>query len=66
MRKLLLNPTPLFRKLRQLSLLLTLLLALPQTAMGDDTTTYTFTIKDNPNSFRFEKSNLAYSFLIFL
>ena len=34
MRKLLLNPTPLFRKLRQLSLLLTLLLALPQTAMG--------------------------------
>lgn len=43
MRKLLLNPTPLFRKLRQLSMLLTLLLALPQTAMGDDTTTYTFT-----------------------
>ena len=34
MRKLLLNPTPLFRKLRQLSLLLTLLLALPQTAWG--------------------------------
>ena len=34
MRKLLLNHTPLFRKLRQLSLLLTLLLALPQTAMG--------------------------------
>ena len=24
------------------------------------------TPKDNPNSFRFEKSNLAYSFLIFL
>ncbi|MBO6254951.1 MAG: hypothetical protein J6O49_15115, partial [Bacteroidaceae bacterium] len=43
MRKLLLNPTPLFRKLRLLSMLLTLLLALPQTAMGDDTTTYTFT-----------------------
>lgn len=35
MRKLLLNPTPLFRKLRQLSMLLTLLLALPQTAWGD-------------------------------
>lgn len=35
MRKLLLNPTPLFRKLRQLSLLLSLLLALPQTAWGD-------------------------------
>lgn len=34
MRKLLLNPTPLFRKLRQLSLLLTLLLTLPQTAWG--------------------------------
>lgn len=41
MRKLLLNPTPLFRKLRQLSMLLTLLLALPQTAMGDEVT-YTF------------------------
>ena len=36
MRKLLLNHTPLFRKLRQLSLLLTLLLALPQTAWGQD------------------------------
>lgn len=34
MRKLLLNPTPLFRKLRQLSLLLTLLLALPLSAWG--------------------------------
>lgn len=44
MRKLLLNPTPLFRKLRQLSLLLTLLLALPQTAWGQEvSTTYTFT-----------------------
>ena len=39
MRKLLLNPTPLFRKLRQLSLLLTLLLALPQTAWGKRYTT---------------------------
>ncbi len=37
MRKLLLNPTPLFRKLRQLSMLLTLLLALPQTAWGQTT-----------------------------
>ena len=37
MRKLLLNTTPLFRKLRQLSLLLTLLLALPQTAWGQTT-----------------------------
>ncbi len=37
MRKLLLNPTPLFRKLRQLSLLLSLLLALPQTAWGQTT-----------------------------
>lgn len=44
MRKLLLNPTPLFRKLRQLSMLLTLLLALPQTAWGQEVTnTYTFT-----------------------
>lgn len=44
MRKLLLNPTPLFRKLRQLSMLLTLLLALPQTAWGEQVTkTYTFT-----------------------
>lgn len=44
MRKLLLNPTPLFRKLRQLSMLLTLLLALPQTAWGEEVTkTYTFT-----------------------
>lgn len=34
MRKLLLNPSPLFRKLRQLSLLLTLLLALPLSAWG--------------------------------
>ena len=39
MRKLLLNPTPLFRKLRQLSMLLTLLLALPQTAWGNRYTT---------------------------
>lgn len=39
MRKLLLNPTPLFRKLRQLSLLLSLLLALPQTAWGKRYTT---------------------------
>ena len=39
MRKLLLNHTPLFRKLRQLSLLLTLLLALPQTAWGKRYTT---------------------------
>lgn len=38
MRKLLLNPTPLFRKLRQLSMLLTLLLALPQTAWGQNIT----------------------------
>lgn len=37
MRKLLLNPTPLFRKLRQLSMLLTLLLTLPQTAWGQTT-----------------------------
>ena len=36
MRKLLLNHTPLFRKLRQLSLLLTLLLALPLSAWGQD------------------------------
>lgn len=44
MRKLLLNTTPLFRKLRQLSMLLTLLLALPQTAWGDEVTkAYTFT-----------------------
>ena len=47
MRKLLLNPTPLFRKLRQLSMLLTLLLALPQTAWGQGnnqvTKAYTFT-----------------------
>lgn len=43
MRKLLLNPTPLFRKLRQLSLLLSLLLTLPQTAWGDDSTIYNFT-----------------------
>lgn len=42
MRKLLLNPTPLFRKLRQLSMLLTLLLALPQIAWGDEVT-YSFT-----------------------
>ncbi len=42
MRKLLLNPTPLFRKLRQLSLLLSLLLALPQTAWGEEVT-YSFT-----------------------
>lgn len=34
MRKLLLNPTPLFRKLRQLSLLLSLLLALPLSVFG--------------------------------
>lgn len=34
MRKLLLNPTPLFRKLRQLSMLLTLLLALPLSVFG--------------------------------
>lgn len=39
MRKLLLNPTPLFRKLRQLSMLLSLLLALPQTAWGKRYTT---------------------------
>ena len=48
MRKLLLNPTPLFRKLRQLSMLLTLLLALPQTAWGQ--TTYdkgTYNSQDN-------------------
>ncbi len=48
MRKLLLNPTPLFRKLRQLSLLLTLLLALPQTAWGQGSNqvskTYTFKV----------------------
>ncbi len=44
MRKLLLNPTLLFRKLRQLSMLLTLLLALPQTAWGEEVTkTYAFT-----------------------
>lgn len=47
MRKLLLNPTPLFRKLRQLSLLLTLLLALPQTAWGQDTN-YGITIGTTP------------------
>lgn len=47
MRKLLLNPTPLFRKLRQLSLLLTLLLALPQTAWGQDTN-YGITIGGTP------------------
>lgn len=46
MRKLLLNPTPLFRKLRQLSMLLTLLLALPQTAWGQDT--YGITIGRTP------------------
>ena len=46
MRKLLLNPTPLSRKLRQLSLLLTLLLALPQTAWGQ--TTYGITIGGTP------------------
>ena len=34
MRKLLLNPTPLFRKLRQLTLLLSLLLALPLSVFG--------------------------------
>lgn len=45
MRKLLLNPTPLFRKLRQLSMLLTLLLALPQTAIGaTETVTKTITL----------------------
>jgi len=44
MRKLLLNPTPLFRKLRQLSMLLTLLLALPQTVWGQEVTkAYNFT-----------------------
>ena len=46
MRKLLLNTTPLFRKLRQLSLLLSLLLALPQTAWGQ--TTYGITIGGTP------------------
>lgn len=43
MRKLLLNPTPLFRKLRQLSLLLTLLLAFPLSIWGEEVTkTFTF------------------------
>ena len=43
MRKLLLNPTPFFRKLRQLSLLLSLLLV-PFMAWGQEvSTTYTFT-----------------------
>lgn len=48
MRKLLLNPTPLFRKLRQLSLLLSLLLALPQTAWGQ--TTYNIGAYDSSNN----------------
>ena len=43
MRKLLLNPTPLYRKLRQLSLLLTLLL-MPIGAWGQ--TSYGLTIND--------------------
>ena len=42
MRKLLLNPTPLFRKLRQLSLLLTLLLALPADMWAQGTKTFNF------------------------
>ena len=46
MRKLLLNPTPLFRKLRQLSMLLTLLLALPQTAWGKRYTTTGYDVID--------------------
>ena len=42
MRKLLLNPTPLFRKLRQLSMLLTLLLALPAGLWAQGTKTFNF------------------------
>lgn len=48
MRKLLLNTTPLFRKLRQLSMLLTLLLALPQTAWGDSYFTINYSTAGNP------------------
>ena len=59
MRKLLLNPTPLFRKLRQLSLLLTLLLALPQTAMGE-TVTKTITLNKTVDETNFpEGQNLT-------
>lgn len=56
MRKLLLNPTPLFRKLRQLSMLLTLLLALPQTAIGaTETVTKTITLNKTVNETNFPK-----------
>lgn len=62
MRKLLLNPTPLFRKLRQLSMLLTLLLALPQTAMGaTETVTKTITLNKSVSETNFpEGQNLTW------
>ena len=61
MRKLLLNTTPLFRKLRQLSMLLTLLLALPQTAIGaTETVTKTITLNKTVNETNFpEGQNLT-------
>lgn len=61
MRQLLLNPTPLFRKLRQLSMLLTLLLALPQTAWGaTETVTKTITLNKSVSETNFpEGQNLT-------
>lgn len=61
MRQLLLNLTPLFRKLRQLSMLLTLLLALPQTAWGaTETVTKTITLNKSVSETNFpEGQNLT-------